>query len=105
MEFLQKGMKKAHKTLINLKLSAITLAATWMSPSAFADGGLSKGKSILDGFNQDLTTIIPIAATIILVLLAVGYSAKIIQKDDLIRWGIGIILAGSAGTLAASFAG
>lgn len=83
----------------------IMLVAAMVAQPAHAQG-LSNAKSVLDGFLSELKTIVPVAATIALIGLALAYAAKMVEKDTLIRWGIGIIVAGSAGTLATTlFAG
>lgn len=79
-------------------LGLVMLAAMVAQP-AHAQG-LSNAKSVLDSFLSELKTIVPVAATIALIGLALAYAAKMVEKDTLIRWGIGIIVAGSAGTLA-----
>lgn len=78
----------------------VMLAAMFAMP-AHAQG-LSNAKSVLDSFLGELKTIVPVAATIALIGLALAYAAKMVEKDTLIRWGIGIIVAGSAGTLAST---
>lgn len=65
--------------------------------------GLQKGKGILEKFNTELTTIIPVVATIILVLLAIGYAWKMVEKDTFVRWGVGVLIAGSAAQIVALF--
>jgi hypothetical protein len=82
-------------------LALVGTAVVMAAAPAHAEG-LSNAKSVLDSFLSELKTIVPVAATIALILLAVGYAAKMVEKDTLIRWGIGIIVAGSAGTLAAA---
>jgi hypothetical protein len=46
-----------------------------------------------------LDIILPIAAIIIGIIIFVLYSAEVMRKDDAIRWGIGVLLAGSAAEL------
>ncbi|KEC65663.1 hypothetical protein O7W_00440, partial [Bartonella quintana JK 56] len=49
----------------------------------------------------ELTTkIIPIAAALILLCLAIGYAGRYIEKDTFIRWAVGVIIAGSATQIA-----
>jgi len=78
-------------------LALAFMAATVAAP-AHAQG-LSNAKSVLDSFLSELKTIVPVAATIALIGLALAYAAKMVEKDTMIRWAIGIIVCGSAGTL------
>lgn len=66
-------------------------------------GGFQKAKGILETVKTELTTIIPVVATIALLGLGIGYATKFVEKDTFIRWGIGIIIAGSAAQLTAMF--
>ncbi|WP_019221073.1 VirB2 family type IV secretion system major pilin TrwL [Bartonella senegalensis] len=61
---------------------------------------LKKAKDALDKFQTELNTIIPVAAAVILLCLAIGYAGRYIGKDTFIRWAIGVIIAGSATQLA-----
>lgn len=58
-------------------------------------GGLAKGKTALESLRDNLYIILPIAAVIIGIIIAVLYSAEIMRKDDAVRWGTGVLLAGS----------
>lgn len=79
----------------------LMLVAAMIAEPAHAQG-LSNAKSVLDSFLSELKTIVPVAATIALIGLALAYAAKMVEKDTLIRWGIGIIIAGCAGSLAST---
>ncbi len=82
-----------------------TLAAAWLlagvQHAAFAQsmGGLSRAQTTLQTLKDNLDVILPIAAVIIGVIIFVLYSAEVMRKDDAIRWGIGVLLAGSAAEL------
>lgn len=76
------------------------LALATMANTALAQtGGLSKAKTTLESLRDQLDVILPIAAVIIGVIIAVLYAAEIMRKDDAVRWGIGVVLAGSIGEL------
>jgi hypothetical protein len=62
-------------------------------------GGLSRARTTLQTLKDNLDVILPIAAVIIGVIIFVLYSAEVMRKDDAIRWGIGVLLAGSAAEL------
>lgn len=66
-------------------------------------GGLQKAKGVMDDFKAELTDIIPTIAVIALLALGIGYATKFVEKDTFVRWGIGIIIAGSAAQLTALF--
>ncbi|WP_455479320.1 VirB2 family type IV secretion system major pilin TrwL [Bartonella sp. B23] len=57
---------------------------------------LDKVKGILKKFKDELDVIIPIAAAVILLCLAIGYAGRYIEKDTFVRWAIGVVIAGSA---------
>ncbi len=78
----------------SLLLFGITQAA-----SAQSIGGLSRAQTTLQTLRDNLDIILPIAAIIIGVIIFVLYSAEVMRKDDAIRWGIGVLLAGSVAEL------
>lgn len=80
----------------SLARSLFCLSFTLLSTTAQA-AGLTKAQGILRTFENELKMIVPIVAIIALVLLAVGYAMKTVEKDTFIRWAMGIIIAGSAG--------
>src|SRR5690606_5600545 len=69
--------------------------------AAFAQsiGGLTPAQTTLQTHRDNLDVILPIAAVIICVIIFVLYAAEVMRKDDAIRWGIGVLLAGSAAEL------
>lgn len=81
------------------------LATVWLlmgihqAALAQSIGGLSRAQSTLQTLKDNLDVILPIAAIIIGVIIFVLYSAEVMRKDDAIRWGIGVLLAGSAAEL------
>ncbi|MBB5074246.1 ribose/xylose/arabinose/galactoside ABC-type transport system permease subunit [Bartonella callosciuri] len=56
---------------------------------------LNKAKDALNKFKTELDVIIPIAAAVILLCLAIGYAGRYIEKDTFVRWAIGVVIAGS----------
>ncbi|UNF40403.1 VirB2 family type IV secretion system major pilin TrwL [Bartonella krasnovii] len=82
-----------------IKLSA-AITVFFMSNPVFAQK-LQPAKTALDALQKDLTdNIIPVAAALILLCLAILYAGRYIGKDTFIRWAIGIVIAGSATQLA-----
>ncbi|MGF7157146.1 VirB2 family type IV secretion system major pilin TrwL [Bartonella heixiaziensis] len=61
---------------------------------------LTKAKNVLTTFKGQLDVIIPIAAAVILLCLAIGYAGRYIEKDTFVRWAIGVVIAGSAAEIA-----
>ncbi|WP_375666181.1 VirB2 family type IV secretion system major pilin TrwL [Bartonella sp. TT121SHDZB] len=87
----------------NKKIIAISafIAVFVMSNPVYAQKTLEKAKTALETLQNDLIThIIPVAAAVILLCLAIGYAGRYIEKDTFIRWAIGVIIAGSATQLA-----
>ncbi|WP_175869110.1 VirB2 family type IV secretion system major pilin TrwL [Bartonella gabonensis] len=61
---------------------------------------LGHAETALTGLQTDLKIIIPIAAAVILLCLAIGYAGRYIGKDTFVRWSVGVVIAGSAAQLA-----
>lgn len=85
------------KTVTNRPFSALamfvlSLAAT--RPAAAA--GLDQAESVLTSLESDLTTIIPIAATVALMIAGLLYAMRMMHKDTFVHWFIGILIVGSA---------
>ncbi|WP_375608586.1 MULTISPECIES: VirB2 family type IV secretion system major pilin TrwL [unclassified Bartonella] len=96
------------KNFINFQLkSKKRIAAVSVATSTFlithpAYANLGKAKTALETLRDDLiNNIIPVAAAVILLCLAIGYAGRYIEKDTFIRWAIGVIIAGSATQLVA----
>ncbi|WP_375622487.1 VirB2 family type IV secretion system major pilin TrwL [Bartonella sp. TT119HLJHH] len=91
------------KSKSNNKIIAISAAITalFMDSSAYAASAsiLTNAESALGDLQSDIQKIIPIAAAIILLCLAIGYAGRYIGKDTFVRWAIGVVIAGSAAQL------
>ncbi|MET3559395.1 cellobiose-specific phosphotransferase system component IIC [Bartonella japonica] len=96
-------MKKSNifRTTHNRFTAAIiAVTAFFMTHPVYAQvEKLKKAETILKAVQKDLNTIIPIAAAVILLFLAIGYAGRYIGKDTFVRWGAGVIIAGSASEL------
>ncbi|WP_375617814.1 MULTISPECIES: VirB2 family type IV secretion system major pilin TrwL [unclassified Bartonella] len=99
------------RTLINFqlndnnnKITAASAALTvfFMNNSVWAQTakGLKNADTALKALQNDLKEIIPIAAAVILLCLAIAYAGRYIGKDTFVRWAIGVVIAGSAAELA-----
>lgn len=100
---LRQALAKKSAAAASKALSvALTLAVTTQVAMA-QTGGLAKAKGVMESFKVELTDIIPTIAVIALLCLAIGYATKFVEKDTFVRWGIGIIIAGSAAQLTALF--
>lgn len=84
---------------INKLTTATLLFSIHQATSAQSIGGLSRAQNTLQTLRDNLDVILPIAAIIIGIIIFVLYSAEVMRKDDAIRWGIGVLLAGSAAEL------
>ncbi|WP_375649564.1 VirB2 family type IV secretion system major pilin TrwL [Bartonella sp. MU70NMGDW] len=93
---------KILQTIIRNKTTKISaaLAIFFMDNPAYSQK-LTNAKTALDALQKDLIdNIIPIAAAVILLCLAIGYAGRYIERDTFIRWAIGVVIAGSATQLA-----
>ncbi|MGF7157144.1 VirB2 family type IV secretion system major pilin TrwL [Bartonella heixiaziensis] len=93
------------KRLINLpsknnnRIIAITaaIAVFLMDSPVYSQKALGNAEKALKGLQDELIDkIIPIAAAVILLCLAIGYAGRYIEKDTFVRWAIGVVIAGSA---------
>ncbi|WP_208433598.1 VirB2 family type IV secretion system major pilin TrwL [Bartonella taylorii] len=96
-------MKKLNN--IHLKYNNTTIAFTTTIVMFFMNNPvhaqvLGKADKALKALQKDLIdNIIPIAAAVILLCLAIGYAGRYIGKDTFVRWAIGVVIAGSASEL------
>lgn len=84
------------RALFNKKALAVSGILAYFAMASTASAQLTKAKGVLETFQGELTTIIPIAAAVILLLLAIGYAGKFIEKDTFVRWFVGVVIGGSA---------
>ncbi|WP_208440197.1 VirB2 family type IV secretion system major pilin TrwL [Bartonella raoultii] len=76
-----------------ITISAI-ISAFFIAHPAYAD--LKHAKDSLKTLYEDISkNIIPVAAAIILLCLAIGYAGRYIGKDTFVRWAVGVVIAGS----------
>ncbi|MBB5074249.1 type IV secretory pathway VirB2 component (pilin) [Bartonella callosciuri] len=81
----------------NNPIIAISATVTCIFATHPAYAQLENAKNALTKLRDDLiNNIIPIAAAIILLCLAIGYAGRYIEKDTFVRWAIGVVIAGSA---------
>ncbi|WP_336293869.1 VirB2 family type IV secretion system major pilin TrwL [Bartonella sp. CB169] len=83
----------------NIIAIAAIMVIFFMDDSVYAQP-FQKVEGTLTTFKNGLIQIIPIAATVILLCLAVSYAGRFIEKSTFVRWAIGIVIAGSAAELA-----
>ncbi|WP_039760683.1 VirB2 family type IV secretion system major pilin TrwL [Bartonella queenslandensis] len=91
------------QTMVNKSTSIVTITtAFFLTHSVCAQAQeLKNAKDVLNKFKTELIGLIPIAAAVILLCLAIGYAGRYIEKDTFVRWAIGVVIAGSASELAA----
>ncbi|WP_455481882.1 VirB2 family type IV secretion system major pilin TrwL [Bartonella sp. B35(2025)] len=85
----------------NKIIAVIATVATFFitHPVYAAVTKLQHAEKALSEVQKELTVLIPLAAAVILVLLATGYAGRFIERSTFIRWSIGVIIAGSATAL------
>ncbi|WP_273789282.1 VirB2 family type IV secretion system major pilin TrwL [Bartonella sp. ML70XJBT] len=91
------------QTIVRNKTTPIfaALTAFFMNNSAYANPKtLTNAKKALEGLQKDLNALIPLAAGVILLCLAIAYAGRYIEKSTFIRWSVGVVIAGSASQLA-----
>lgn len=88
------------RSKFNFAISSVFFSVCSFSAHA---GGLDKAKTVLETFQKELTTIVPIAAAVLLLALGIGYAGRFVEKDTFVRWAIGIIIGGSAVQITAMF--
>lgn len=91
-------VKSSLKPLGLFVLNIVILSSAW------ADG-LDQARTVLEKFQTQLLTVIPVVAVIALILLGVGYATNFVEKDTFVKWGIGLIIAGSATAITQMFFG
>ncbi|WP_142416705.1 VirB2 family type IV secretion system major pilin TrwL [Bartonella massiliensis] len=89
-KILQSGVNKL------ISISTITASFFLAHPMYAYAQNLGNAKKALDTFKTQLIGIIPVAAAVILLCLAIGYAGRYIEKDTFVRWAIGVVIAGSA---------
>ncbi|WP_040298889.1 VirB2 family type IV secretion system major pilin TrwL [Bartonella sp. DB5-6] len=92
------------QTAVHNKIIAIVVAVTIFfiaRPVCAQAQNLTKAKDALGKLKEQLDVIIPIAAGIILLCLAIGYAGRYIEKGTFVRWAVGVVIAGSAVQLTA----
>ena len=97
LNHFRNATKRLH--IFNRWAAALLLFGITQTASAQSIGGLSRAQTTLQTLRDNLDVILPIAAIIIGIIIFVLYSAEVMRKDDAIRWGIGVLLAGSAAEL------
>ncbi|WP_144751543.1 VirB2 family type IV secretion system major pilin TrwL [Bartonella saheliensis] len=98
-------MKQANilQTTVCDKIITTTAAITvffMAHPICAQAQNLDNAKTVLEKFQTELGKIIPVAAAVILLCLAIGYAGRYIEKDTFVRWAIGVVIAGSASQIA-----
>lgn len=75
--------------------TAAVVSVFFIARPAYAQ--INKAHDALKSLYGDLSqNIIPIAAAVILLCLAIGYAGRYIEKDTFVRWAIGVVIAGSS---------
>ncbi|WP_455476220.1 VirB2 family type IV secretion system major pilin TrwL [Bartonella sp. B17] len=93
---------KTFQSEVNNKLITTVAAINmfFIPHPTYAQQSLKKAGDALKTLQTELDKIIPIAAAVILLCLAISYAGRFIEKDTFLRWSIGVIIAGSAVELA-----
>ncbi|WP_336278596.1 VirB2 family type IV secretion system major pilin TrwL [Bartonella sp. CB175] len=79
-----------------ITFAAAAMTVFFMDNPALANNGLSKANKALEKLKTELDLVIPFAAAVILLCLAISYAGRFIKRDTFLRWSVGVIVAGSA---------
>lgn len=91
-----------HRIVRHLYKTAV-LAILTTSVAHAQVGGLTKARTSLETFRDNLYIILPIACVVVGLVIWVLYAAEIMRKDDAVRWGIGVLGAGSVAEMVVLF--
>ncbi|PWE15624.1 TrbC/VirB2 family protein [Alcaligenes aquatilis] len=91
-----------HRIVRHLYQTAV-LAILTTSVAHAQVGGLTKARTSLETFRDNLYIILPIACVVVGLVIWVLYAAEIMRKDDAVRWGIGVLGAGSVAEMVVLF--
>lgn len=83
------------------KLFLLCLLAVLPLNAYAGGGGLSGAAGLLQTLQDNLMLVIPIFAIIALIIIGIGYALRMLEKDTMVRWLVGILVAGSAAELTA----
>jgi type IV secretory pathway VirB2 component (pilin) len=93
--------KVSHDSLKRIGLSFVLLLSV---PAARAQG-LSQASTIMSTLQSNLTTLIPVIATVALMIIGLFYAMRMIHKDAFVHWFVGILIVGSAAEITAMIVG
>ncbi|WP_455476952.1 VirB2 family type IV secretion system major pilin TrwL [Bartonella sp. B41] len=94
MKYLKTLQSKVNDKIAMASVTAATFVMT--HPAYVQAQSLNKATAAMGTIKTEITKFVPIAATVILLCLAIGYAGRFIGKATFIRWAVGIIIAGSA---------
>lgn len=83
----------------------VAAAAVSVQPKPAMAAGLQAATSLLQNLESSLTTMVPIIAVIAMIMLGILYAMRMISKEHLVHWFIGVILIGSASELVSMLLG
>ncbi len=84
------------------KLGRMVVAMVVGGAAASAEAqGLSRARTTLQNFQQELLLFVPIVAVVSLIVLAVLWGLRVIHFRTLAQWGGGVLLVGCASQLVA----
>lgn len=82
-------------------LKLIGLFVLLLSANAARAAGLAQAASVMSMLQSNLTTLIPVVATVALMIIAIFYAMRMIHKDAFVHWFVGILIVGSAAEITA----
>ncbi|WP_455474040.1 VirB2 family type IV secretion system major pilin TrwL [Bartonella sp. B30(2025)] len=95
-----KYLKTLQSEMNNKLIITVTVVNAFFITHPTYAKDLETAKKALEALQKQLVGIVPIAAAVILLCLAISYAGRFIEKDTFLRWSVGVIIAGSATGLA-----
>lgn len=92
-------------TTIRAGALVVAGAVVSLQPKPAHAAGLQAATTLLQNLESSLTTMVPIIAVIAMMILGILYAMRMLSKEHLVHWFIGVLLIGSASELVSMLLG
>lgn len=90
---------------MKVKRSGAGFGLLMLASAAAQAAGLDQAAGVVNVLKANLTTVIPVIATVALMLSGLFYAMRMMHKDGFVHWFIGILIVGSAAEITAMIIG